>query len=57
MPQVAPATGPKAPTQERIQYIPYKAGHPRWNLAVVLVIIGLILAFALIEAERLALGL
>ena len=33
---------------------PYKTGHPRWNLVIVLVIIGVILAFALIEAQRLS---
>jgi hypothetical protein len=39
-----------------IGYIPIKAGHPRWNLAVVLVLVAVILAIALVEAQRLSVG-
>ena len=34
---------------------PYKEGHPRFNLAVILLVLSLLLVFALVEAERLSL--
>ncbi|MEA2683432.1 MAG: hypothetical protein QOK05_1760 [Chloroflexota bacterium] len=33
---------------------PYKAGHPRFNVAVLLVLVLALLVFALIQAQRLA---
>lgn len=33
---------------------PYKEGHPRFNVAVLLVLVVAFLVFALIEAQRLA---
>lgn len=43
-----------APTP--MSYLPVKAGHPRWNLAVALALVALVLALALVEAQRLSLG-
>jgi hypothetical protein len=40
----------------RMGYIPVKVGHPRWNVLMVLVLIAVILAIALVEAQRLAIG-
>ncbi len=37
-------------------YIPIKTGHPRLNMAMILVLIAVVLGIALIEAQRLALG-
>ncbi|MEA2646188.1 MAG: hypothetical protein QOE92_1271 [Chloroflexota bacterium] len=47
--------GPPAAPPSRIDRIPYKAGHPRVNIAVTLILVAVLLAFALVEAERLAL--
>ena len=52
-PQASPPETPVDPV-EPIPYVHYKTGHPRWNLVMVLAIIAVILAFALIEAQRLA---
>jgi hypothetical protein len=43
-----------APEPGQLSYVPVKVGHPRWNVAVTIGIIVLILALALIAAERLA---
>jgi hypothetical protein len=40
----------------RMGFIPVKVGHPRWNVLMVLVLIAVILAIALVEAQRLAIG-
>ncbi len=45
----SPASGPMG-------FIPVKTGHPRLNVAMILVLIAVVLGIALIEAQRLALG-
>jgi len=52
-PEAPPPDTPISPA-EPIPHIPYKKGHPRWNTVIVLAIVAVILAFALIEAQRLA---
>jgi hypothetical protein len=53
-----PAIPPMQPVAQatRIQPLRYKAGHPRLNVAILLVIIAVLLAFALVQAQRMTLG-
>jgi hypothetical protein len=41
------------PANLRSSYVPVKEGHPRFNLAVLVVLVAAFLVFALIEAQRL----
>jgi hypothetical protein len=54
MPDNPPIDHPLTDMHVRGSERPYKEGHPRFNTAVVLVILAVLLAFALIEAQRLA---
>ncbi len=46
-----PAT--EHPHEVRPVYVPVRQGHPRFNLLVLLVLVGVFIAIALIEAQRL----
>lgn len=39
----------------QIERLPVKTGHPRFNVAIVLILVAILMAFALVEAQRLAL--
>ena len=48
-----PAASP--PSDLRSSYVPVKEGHPRFNLAVLVILVVAFIVFALIEAQRLQL--
>lgn len=53
---MADSHNPAAPPSDlRSSYVPVKEGHPRFNLAVLVVILAAFIVFALIEAQRLQL--
>lgn len=55
MPDTDTGAKPTADLDVRRSYVPIREGHPRFNLALLLLLVLAFLVFALIQAQRLQL--